>query len=82
MTKSTPHISFRELDRRSSDGIDVQLLWSSLTDQVLVAVYDSRTGEAFELQVAPADAQFAFRHPFAYASLDPMRQDARIGMTG
>jgi hypothetical protein len=70
MATATPDITFRELNRRSSDGIDVQLLWSPLTDQVLVAVYDSKTGDAFGLRVAPADAQFAFDHPYAYASSD------------
>jgi hypothetical protein len=34
---------------------------------VTVAVHDELTGEAFEVEVAPADALDAFRHPYAYA---------------
>jgi hypothetical protein len=71
MTNATSEKTIRELDRRTSDGIDVRLLWNSLTDQVVVAVQDARTLESFELQVAPDDASFAFHHPYAYASCPP-----------
>ncbi len=57
----------RELDRRHSDGIDVRLLWNPRTDRVRVAVNDERHGEAFDLDVDPAEAMIAFRHPYAYA---------------
>lgn len=66
MTNPTSEKPFCELDRRTSDGIDVRLLWSSASDEIVVAVHDSRTGESFELQVAPGDAMFAFHHPYAY----------------
>jgi hypothetical protein len=68
MTNITSDIGIRELNRRSSDGIDVRLLWNSFSDEVIVAVHDERTFESFELQVAPADALLAFRHPYAYAT--------------
>jgi hypothetical protein len=71
MTTETPDKGVRELDRRSQDGIDVRLLWNSVTDQVLLTVHDARTDESFELPVAPADAAFAFRHPYAYAGFPP-----------
>jgi hypothetical protein len=64
--RSTPSITIRELDHRISDGIDVTLLWDPLTDRVFVAVYDERYGESFQLQVDPAEALDAFRHPYAY----------------
>jgi hypothetical protein len=68
MTNTTSDIAIRELDHRSSGGIDVRLLWNSISDQVLVAVRDLRTFESFELEVAPGDALLAFRHPYAYAN--------------
>jgi hypothetical protein len=68
MRNTTSDIAIRELDRRTSDGIDVRLLWNSFSDQVLVVVRDMRTFESFELQVAPGDALVAFRHPYAYAN--------------
>jgi hypothetical protein len=58
----------RELDRRLSDGIDVQLLWSPVDDRVLVAVSDARTGDTFTIEVrADQRAYDVFHHPYAYA---------------
>ena len=65
----TPNTPTRELDRRANGGIDVRLLWNPDTNGVIVAVHDTLTGELFELRVDPSDALFAFRHPYAYASL-------------
>ena len=58
----------RELDHRTSDGIDVTLLWSSDSDRVWIALRDDRFGEALELEVDPAQALAAFHHPYAYAT--------------
>ena len=68
MTNATSEQAIRELDRRTSDGIDVRMLWNSRTDRVVVAVHDARTVELFELQVAAGDALFAFHHPYAYVN--------------
>ena len=67
----------RELDHRTSDGIEVRLLWRPADDTVLVAVSDARTGEGFSLEVADGErAMEVFRHPYAYAgtrrALDPV----------
>jgi len=56
----------RELDHRLGDGIDVTLLWSRRTGGVFVLVVDLRYGDSFDLEVDPADALDAFRHPYAY----------------
>jgi hypothetical protein len=66
----------RELDHRREDGIDVTLLWNSRTDTVFLRVVDERLGETLEFSVVAGDALYAFRHPYAYASLD--RQDTAI----
>jgi hypothetical protein len=58
----------RELDSRSSDGIDVTLFWSRDTDRVWISVVDEKSGDWFEQDVHPALALDAFRHPFAYAN--------------
>ncbi len=58
----------RELHQRVNDGLDVRLLWNSLTDHVSVTIEDERTGEFFELDVDPRDALTAFYDPFGYAS--------------
>lgn len=59
----------RELDCRTSDGIDVQLLWHPRDGQVSVAVNDSKTGERFELEVRPGQrALDVYHHPYAYAA--------------
>ena len=59
----------RELDSRTSDGISDQLLWHPLDGHVSVAVNDTKTGEAFELDVRNGDrALDVFHHPYSYAA--------------
>jgi hypothetical protein len=65
---TTSDIGARELDRRSTNGIEVALLWSPRTNRVWVAVEDAKTDESFELDVDPARALEAFHHPYAYLS--------------
>jgi hypothetical protein len=61
----------RELDSRTTDGIEVQLLWHPLDGHVSVAVNDSKTGEVFELEVRPGQrALDVYNHPYAYAAAD------------
>ncbi len=60
--------AIRELNRRVNNGIDVRLLWNPRTNVVSIAVLDEGTGEYFELDVDPEDAQVAFDHPYAYAN--------------
>jgi hypothetical protein len=60
----------RELDHRSEDGIDVTLLWDSRGNRVFLRVVDMRLDESLEFDVVAGDALYAFRHPYAYASLD------------
>src|SRR6266540_408717 len=48
MTATTTQL-MRELDHRTSDGIDVRLLWCERDGRVLVAVSDKKTGESFTL---------------------------------
>jgi hypothetical protein len=67
--RQAPDPAIHELDQRINDGIDVRLLWNSLTNRVSVTVEDQQTGEFFELHVVdPDDALIAFHHPYAYAS--------------
>ena len=63
----------RELDQRSGDGLEVTLLWSERTGEVVVSVADRRTDVSFRLGVDPAAALDAFRHPYAYSR--PRRSD-------
>jgi hypothetical protein len=67
---SVSPIGARELDHRSSDGIDVTLFWSPRTNRLWIVVDDSRDGDSFEIDIDPADALDAFRHPYAYANAD------------
>ncbi len=67
MSPTTLNRTVRELDCRTNDHTEVRLLWNSLTDSVSVSVHDTRYGESFQFDVAPAHALEAFRHPFAYA---------------
>jgi hypothetical protein len=61
--------SHRELNHRTSDGIDVWLLWDPATDGISVRVSDKKAGAAFEIPVkARHRAMDVFHHPFAYAA--------------
>jgi hypothetical protein len=57
-----------ELDHRSTDGLEVTLLWRPETDAVWVKVFDAKTADDFDLEVDPAEAMDAFHHPYAYAA--------------
>ncbi len=57
-----------ELAHRSSNGIDVALLWSPTTNTLFVAVADDRTGDRFTVDAPAHEALEVFNHPFAYAT--------------
>ena len=58
----------RELDYRSTDGLEVTLLWEPEANGITVKVYDAQTGDDFDIDVDPAEAMDAFHHPYAYAA--------------
>ncbi len=69
-TTSTNQTSWRELDSRVSDGIEVRLLWSSADGNLSVTVNDTRTGQSFCVAVPDAERSYdVFHHPFAYAPM-------------
>ena len=55
-----------ELAERSNDGVEVRLLWDRGADEVVLEVYDDKTGTLTEVQVPRDRAMDAFRHPFVY----------------
>jgi hypothetical protein len=67
----------RELAARTSDGIDVALLWYTGTNRLEVRVEDSCTGELFALDVDHHDALDVFEHPYAYAAFRGVDYAAR-----
>ena len=69
----------RELACRTSDGIEVTLLWSKPSNQITVAVLDTRSGGALEFDVAGSAALDAFNHPYAYAATECVRSRAPLG---
>jgi hypothetical protein len=66
--KSTSDDLPRELAHRSSDGLDVSLLWRPRDNRVTVCVLDSRTGDSFELTAGDDRPLDVFYHPYAYAA--------------
>jgi hypothetical protein len=63
-------LHMQELHCRIADGIHVRLLWSKRDDRVAVDVDDSKTGDAFTLDVAHHERPLdVFHHPYAYAAL-------------
>lgn len=70
--------TMRELDSRLVDGLHVRLWWDPAGDLLWVSVLDTRSGEAFSIEVKAGQAPLdVFRHPFAYAS----REYAEAGIS-
>jgi hypothetical protein len=67
-TGSEGGITMTELAHRSSNGIDVALLWSKATGRLVVSVADQRDGSTFTLDAPSEKALDVFHHPFAYAA--------------
>ena len=66
-----------ELAQRSSDGIEVTLVWvhGNGEDSVVVTVHDSGDGSSFEIPAEPHLALDVYYHPFAYRSFDTLVDD-------
>ncbi|HEX3331893.1 MAG TPA: hypothetical protein VHS27_18360 [Gaiellales bacterium] len=64
----TSDTSPRELCSRSSNGIEVALLWTPDTEQLRVAVIDLRSNQSFDLPVDSSRAMQVFHHPYPYAA--------------
>ena len=61
--------TIEELAHRTSDGIDVSLVWDRVDGTLRVVVVDSRDGLTFELPAREGrQALERFYHPFAYAA--------------
>jgi hypothetical protein len=63
----------RELAHRTSDGIEITLFWTKPSNQVTVAVLDTRSDQALEFDVDGSAALDAFNHPYAYAAARRVR---------
>ena len=58
-----------ELDSRTTDGIEVRLLWHSAENRVTVTASDVRSGEVLDVAVRDHErALDVFHHPYAYAA--------------
>jgi hypothetical protein len=57
-----------ELAHRSSEGLDVTLVWAQEggEDKAVVCVSDTREGSYFEIPTEPHLALDVYYHPFAY----------------
>jgi hypothetical protein len=64
----------RELCRRTTDGIEVQLVWEPATESLAVIVENREAGEWLEVPVGDADPMDVFHHPYFYAG----RMDADL----
>jgi hypothetical protein len=70
----------RELAHRTSDGIEIALFWSKPSNQVTIAVLDTRSDEALEFDVEGSAALDAFNHPYAYAATERVRSVAPLSV--
>jgi hypothetical protein len=71
----------RELAQRTSDGIEVTLLWTKSTNVITIAVIDTHSAEELEFEVDGASALDAFKHPYAYDAADRVRSGHPVATT-
>jgi hypothetical protein len=66
-----------ELAHRSSEGIDVTLVWvqGDGEDKAVVFVSDRRDGVNFEIPAEPHRALDVYYHPFAYRDWSAVEHD-------
>ena len=66
-----------ELAQRTSDGIEITLVWvhDDGEDRVVVSVYDSRDGSSFEIPAERHLALDVYYHPFAYRDFGTVVDD-------
>ena len=63
----TTAATYRQLDQRTADGLEITLEWNPATDALRIVLVD-RESEAVTFPVSAADAPDAFDHPFIYAA--------------
>jgi hypothetical protein len=69
-----------ELDSRMNDRVHVRLLWGECDGRLAVTVSDSKTGEAFVLEVREGEqALDVFHHPYAYAAWHGLELGTAVG---
>jgi hypothetical protein len=77
MTVQIP-TSMRELHSRVNEGVHIRLLWCENDGRLAVAVTDTRSCEAFSIEIRDEeDALDVFNHPFAYAAWHGIKTPAR-----
>jgi hypothetical protein len=64
----TAATNWRELARRTGNGVEVALLWNQPLNRMKVAVSDGRLCHHVDLELTGADALRAFEESFAHAS--------------
>jgi hypothetical protein len=57
-----------ELAYRNAEQVEVSLLWDRQTDDLVVVVQDTRTGDRFTVPAARDHALDVYYHPFAYGA--------------
>ena len=80
MPKLSTHTE-AELAHRSSDGLDVTLVWvrEDGEDKAVVCVCDRREGAYFEIPAEPHLAVDVYYHPFAYRDFSAVHyEDSRL----
>lgn len=71
--------TMRELDSRLVDGLHVRLWWDPAVSLVWVSVLDTRSGDAFTIEVKAGQRPLeVFRHPFAYTPRE--HAEAQVGL--
>jgi hypothetical protein len=58
----------REVAQREHGQVEVALFWNRDTSMATVVVWNWGSGTCLQMNAEPAQAKYAFTHPYAYAA--------------
>lgn len=57
----------KEIDSRTNDGHNIQLLWDDETNETTIRIEEFNPPKVIRFQVLGSQAMQAFNHPYAFA---------------
>ncbi len=61
-------IPLLEVARREQGAVEVALFWDPVASTATVVVWNWNSGACLRLHAEPAQAKYAYTHPYAYAA--------------
>ena len=72
--RDATQIGLLEVARREQGAVEVALFWNSDASTATIVVWNWNSGVCLRLHAEPAQAKYAYTHPFAYAAAQGVPQ--------